>query len=209
MLETRLLRRVIHYIWECYRDERTERFSLTNYKGSELRVEERASDLTVTVRYFIKQPSGELLKALDVTCFILRSGEWIPLTLLVGDSSVIVGTADPQTSQVTVIDQDGQMIAAGLCDTWALWLLEEGFLAAAALYRPFGGPPPHASWPQPTVPLPGLEQLEDWRWEDGGCESTDGCWVAYNGICPHGHPLCAPRSVPMQSSKEEPKNGVS
>jgi hypothetical protein len=188
MLETRLLRRVIHYIWECYRDERTMRFYIVNYKGDELRVEDNPGEVTVSVRYFIKQPNGELLKVLDVTCCIIRSGEWIPLTLMVGGNSVVVATAEPETGGVTVIDQDGQMVAAGLCDTWALWLLEEGFLASAAQHRPFGGRPPHASWPQPTVPLPSLEQLEDWRWEDGGCESTDGCWVAYDGICPHGHP---------------------
>src|SRR5690606_27860328 len=135
MQETRLLRRVIHYIWECYRDERAKRIYLKKYNGNELRIEENVEALTVIVRYFVKQPSGVLVKVLDVTCFILRSGEWIPLVLTVAGSSVIVGTADSETGRVTVIDQEGQVIAAGLCDTWALWLLEEGLLATAAQYK--------------------------------------------------------------------------
>lgn len=32
---------------------------------------------------------------------------------------------------------------------------------------------------------PPLEQLMQWE-SEGGCESTDGCWVEPDGICEHG-----------------------
>lgn len=38
-----------------------------------------------------------------------------------------------------------------------------------------------------TVPKPSIEELEEWMWEDGGCETTDGCWVEPDGKCEHGH----------------------
>lgn len=38
-----------------------------------------------------------------------------------------------------------------------------------------------------TAPVPTIEQLERWEWEDGGCEATDGCWVEPDGRCEHGH----------------------
>lgn len=43
-------------------------------------------------------------------------------------------------------------------------------------------------WPTPTTPVPDLETLEAWLWEDGGAEATDGCWVECDGRCPHNHP---------------------
>jgi hypothetical protein len=43
-------------------------------------------------------------------------------------------------------------------------------------------------WPQPTVEEPDWATLEEWLWEDGGCEASDGCWTDPDGTCPHGHP---------------------
>ena len=43
-------------------------------------------------------------------------------------------------------------------------------------------------WPEPTVERPDFETLEEWLWEDGGCEATDGCFTDPDGTCPHGHP---------------------
>jgi hypothetical protein len=34
---------------------------------------------------------------------------------------------------------------------------------------------------------PDMDTLEEWLF-DGVCESTDGCMVEPDGICPHGHP---------------------
>lgn len=42
-------------------------------------------------------------------------------------------------------------------------------------------------WPEPTTERPDLETLEEWH-SDGGCETTDGCWVEPDGVCQHGHP---------------------
>lgn len=46
-------------------------------------------------------------------------------------------------------------------------------------------------FPAPTVERPDYQQVITWLWESGGCESTDGCWVEPDGVCPHGHPSWA------------------
>ena len=43
-------------------------------------------------------------------------------------------------------------------------------------------------WPRPTVEEPDWATLEEWLWEDGGCEASDGCWTDPDGVCPHNHP---------------------
>ena len=45
-----------------------------------------------------------------------------------------------------------------------------------------------ATWPQPTVDPPSLEDLELWMMESGSCQASDGCEVEMDGVCPHGHP---------------------
>lgn len=43
-------------------------------------------------------------------------------------------------------------------------------------------------WPEPTVDPPDMTTLQEWMWDDGGCEATDGCWIEPDGVCQHGHP---------------------
>ena len=43
-------------------------------------------------------------------------------------------------------------------------------------------------WPEPTVDKPDMDTLEEWLWEDGTCEASDGCITEPDGVCPHGHP---------------------
>ena len=189
-METRLLRRVIHYIWECYRQKSEIRIRLKNHNGDELHVDEDLDNWLVAVRYFAKQPAGELVKDFEAVCFIMIHGEWVPLQLFqVGSANMIYGRAQADDGKVEILDYRGQAKAAGLCDAWAFKLLEHGFLAQAAKLTPVvRNPNKRPKWPQPTVPAPSLEQIEDWIWEDGGCEATDGCWLEPDGICPHGHP---------------------
>lgn len=189
MYPTRLLRRVIHYIWECFREDGEMTMRLTNYKEDELHVEELVEELRVTVQYLVMQPTGERMKQLEVTCFILRYGEWVPLEMFKDDATTVFGTSEPENGHVMVTDRQGQATAAGICDTWALRLLEEGFLASAARLHPLTiEPTPHSFWPEPTTDTPDLETIEEWMWEDAGCEATDGCWVEIDGRCPHSHP---------------------
>ena len=42
-------------------------------------------------------------------------------------------------------------------------------------------------YPEPTVPRPGLEELEEMV-SDCVVEATDGCFVEPDGWCEHGHP---------------------
>lgn len=189
MNETRLLRRVIHYIWECYRDKGEMKIRLENYAGDELQVEEQSDELKVTVRYFTKEPSGELVKQTEIVCYILHYGEWVPLELYQDGSTTVYGTFNSKTGKAQVTDNEAQWKAAGYCDLWALGLLEKGFLASAAKRNPLGKKQTHRPrWPSPTVPTPSLEEIENWMWDDGGCEATDSCWVEVDGVCPHGHP---------------------
>jgi hypothetical protein len=190
MLETRLLRRVIHYIWECYRARQEIKIRLTNHQGDELQVEEHVDELTVVVRYFARQPSGELVKQMEVRCYVLQHGEWIPIELYVAPGLYLVyATVQGERQPLNVLDAQSQVQAAGFCDQWALAILGSGFLAHAAKLHPLGkGAEVRPRWPQPTVPVPSLEQIEEWAWEDGGCEATDACWVEIDGVCPHGHP---------------------
>jgi hypothetical protein len=189
MHPTRLLRRVIHYVWECFREDGEMTLQLTNYKGDELHVEESAEELRVTVRHLVVLSTGEQVQQMEVICFILRYGEWIPLTLSKDGAITVFGTSDPETGRVTITDRKGQAAAAGRCDAWALRLLEEGFLASAARLNPLTiEPMHHLHWPEPTTDTPDLETIEEWMWEDAGCEATDGCWVEIDGRCPHGHP---------------------
>ena len=169
MYPTRLLRRVIHYIWECFREAGEMQIQLTNYRGDELHVEESANGLRVTVRHLTLHPTGEGMKLLEIVCFILRHGEWIPLELSKDGTTTVYDTSNPETGQVTVTDRQGQANAASLCDAWALRLLEEGFLASAARVHPLTVAPTYRShWPDPTTDTPDLETIEEWMWEDAG-----------------------------------------
>ena len=189
MYPTRLLRRVIHYIWECFQVKDDMRMRLRSDRGDELHVEEHAADLRVTVRYFAKEEDGALVKQMEVVCFVLQYGDWIPLEIYHDGSAKVYGTSDAETGRATIHDIAGQAQAAGYCDAWALTFLEQGFLATAAKLMPLGERPARRpKWPKPTTPAPDLEQIEEWMFEDGGCEATDSCWVEPDGICPHGHP---------------------
>lgn len=42
-------------------------------------------------------------------------------------------------------------------------------------------------WPEPTVPIPTDNELDDWAMESIA-EATDGCEVEPDGVCQHGHP---------------------
>lgn len=42
-------------------------------------------------------------------------------------------------------------------------------------------------WPEPTMPHPTVDQLEEWM-VDSICEATDGCAIEQDGVCEHGHP---------------------
>jgi hypothetical protein len=35
---------------------------------------------------------------------------------------------------------------------------------------------------------PTLEQMMEWKQIWNGCYALDGCWVALDGVCPHGAP---------------------
>ena len=114
MLETRLLRRVIHYIWECFRDRGEMKIRLRNDEQDELHVEEAAEQWLVFVRYFAKQEAGELVKQFEVTCFVNQWGEWIPLELQPEDGEKqTYAVVHAAAREVDLLDRKGQVEAAG------------------------------------------------------------------------------------------------
>ncbi|MGH8549815.1 MAG: hypothetical protein ACRERU_14665 [Methylococcales bacterium] len=42
--------------------------------------------------------------------------------------------------------------------------------------------------PDPISDEPSRDELQKWFSEDTGCAATDGCWIATDGLCEHGHP---------------------
>jgi hypothetical protein len=43
-------------------------------------------------------------------------------------------------------------------------------------------------YPEPTVPEPSFEELEEWMWDLGEVQATDGCeGIEPDGECVHGH----------------------
>jgi hypothetical protein len=44
------------------------------------------------------------------------------------------------------------------------------------------------TWPAPTMKSPKAVTMAAWYFDQGGSKATDGCWVAIDGVCPHGHP---------------------
>jgi hypothetical protein len=45
-----------------------------------------------------------------------------------------------------------------------------------------------SEWPDPTIEMPTRRDLEHNLLWHGSCLATDGCVVAWDDICPHGHP---------------------
>ena len=45
----------------------------------------------------------------------------------------------------------------------------------------------NGKWPKPTTDQPDMPQLMEWSF-DSVFESTDGCEVEPDGVCPDGHP---------------------
>ena len=190
MYPTRLLRRVVHYLWECHREPGEMRIRLEHPNRDQLHVEEAVETSQVFVRYFAKGTTGELVKQTEVVCYIAQHGEWLPMErYLANGGTTIYAVGLVKGESVKLFPMDNQHEGAGFCDAWALRLLEEGWLAIAAKLKPLAARlPARPQWPEPTTPAPDLETIEEWMWEDGGCEATDACWVEPDGVCSHGHP---------------------
>lgn len=187
MYPTRLLRRVVHYLWECHREPGEMKIRLEHPNGDRLQIEEQIEPPQVTIRHWVMTARDVWVKQSEVICHIARYGDWIPLVLAEQTPKVLAAVTAEE--QVVSLNDKEQLAAAGFCDAWALQLLTEGWLALAAKRQPLPERPARrTTWPQPTIPRPDLDTIEEWMWEDGGCEATDGCWVEIDGLCPHGHP---------------------
>ena len=96
-----------------------------------------------------------------------------------------------QQQRIPVGDMSRQLLWAHFAKYWAQKLTDEGWAWFATRHKQnpvrVSALDP-STWPEPTEPQPDQETLEEWMYEDGGCEATDSCWVEPDGICQHGHP---------------------
>ncbi|MCB0094183.1 MAG: hypothetical protein KDE50_00880 [Caldilineaceae bacterium] len=103
--------------------------------------------------------------------------------------SAYVGWAQQQ--HIPISDMSRELLWAHFAKFWAQKLTNEGWAWAATC--PERNPArvsvlDPSTWPEPTEPQPDQETLEEWMYDEGGCEATDGCWIEPDSLCPHGHP---------------------
>jgi hypothetical protein len=84
-----------------------------------------------------------------------------------------------------VTDVANQEALAEYADVWAEILRARGWVGGATKCVTQS-----QVWPEEDVPYaaPSIEDLWDWVDEYGLCTATDGCWVAVDETCEHGHP---------------------
>jgi hypothetical protein len=188
MEPTRHLARVVQQLRAVHHVTTSARFRLQLATGDVLQVEEHPVPRRVLLTYFTGDPAGAVAPDLELVCGLNAQGRWIPLEFMRRSTGRhLYGQLDGD-GHLRVTDIANQQALARYCDVWAFHLVDQGWLEATLVVEdlPSGASAPR--WPTPTTPEPGVETLEAWLWEDGGCEATDGCWVELDGRCPHGHP---------------------
>jgi len=168
-------------------DERAVRLQLEG--GDQLVIAEESAAQRVRFSRYVSVGGRIPLKDLEILFFVDEEGHWIPYELyrdVTGQQ--VYGLVDKAQYKLTITDPANQEALAAFGDIWAFRLRDQGWLSRAAKLDAAGlaldGP---FLWPEPTVDEPDLDQLEEWML-DNICESTDGCLVEPDGVCPHNHP---------------------
>ena len=152
----------------------------------------------VAVTHYFEQ-NGDLIQDPEIVFFV---GDeilgWIPIeiTQVIGGWRQYVKLSADRSRPITYRKQ-AQASLAEFAEICANNIEGQGWLDHGVKYK--RGPDVEPAvcetltgnshrWPKPTAREPSLETLEQWMWEDGGCEATDGCWIEPDGVCQHGHP---------------------
>lgn len=185
------LQQFLEQLLARYRLDPTEhRICLNQEGGDRLIVEAEGAKSGARLSRYIALAGQVPFKDLEIVFFVSPDGHWIPYEFYRHTSGHHVwGQIDTKKRTLTITDPLHQTALRDACDIWAFRLRDQEWLQHATKIDAAGievdGP---FLWPEPTVPPPDLETIEEWMLEDDGCEATDGCWTDPDGVCPHGHP---------------------
>lgn len=142
-------------------------------EGFDRLVVERIADNQVYVAHHFDQ-NGDVVPDPAIV-FFTGAGDWAPIEVVqvLGGRRVYARLTE-DGKDVVVANPALQADLAEFADMWANNIAAQGWLEHSQRYQPR------------KLQAPDLETLIEWMVDDGGCESTDGCWVEPDGICPHG-----------------------
>lgn len=146
----------------------------------------------IAVAHYFEQ-NGDLVPDPEVVFFVGDENlGWVPIevTQVIGGWRAYAQLSS-DGSQIVSYNKERQGSLAEFAEMWARNIELQEWLEHGVKYTPPSQASPSTSrpkWPEPTVEEPDFDTLEDWMWEDGGCEATDGCWIEPDGVCHHGHP---------------------
>lgn len=152
----------------------------------------------VAVAHYFEQ-NHDLIQDPEIVFFVgdERPG-WIPIeiTQVIGGWRQYVKLS-PDGARPVAYRKEAQTSLAEFAEIWARNIEGQGWLEHGAKHNSSTDEETVAEeqatsissrWPEPTVEKPEFETLEQWMWEDGCCEATDGCMIEPDGVCQHGHP---------------------
>jgi hypothetical protein len=147
-------------------------------------IEEQVKQTQMRVCYLLFDTDGHPVFEPELLFYIDARGFWIPYAIRRHTAGQYTcADLDSGCGEIRVTDAKHQAALAVFADFWAEILRAQGWIEGASKC---------ITQPQATCQVeaglpPDAETLWDWVDEYGVCTATDGCWVAPNGECPHGH----------------------
>jgi hypothetical protein len=151
-----------------------------------LLIEETIKHRQRRVCYWLFDGEGNPVPEPEVLVYIDADSSWIPYEIhrhTAGHHTF--ADLDRASGELLVTDPKNQAALAWFTDWWAEILRAQGWVGGAnkCITQPQAWLDDEAE-PEPP---PTAEDLWDWLDEYGLCTATDGCWVAADGVCEHGH----------------------
>jgi hypothetical protein len=147
-------------------------------------IEEQVKHQQMRVCYQLFDTDGRPVFEPELLFYIDGSGSWIPYAIRRHTAGQYTcAELNSVSGEFKVTDTKHQAALAVFANFWADILRVQGWIGGAAkcITQPQAMPQAEARLP------PDAETLWDWVDEYGVCTATDGCWVAADGICSHGH----------------------
>lgn len=147
----------------------------------------------VVVAHYDEPPGMDVQIGDPEIVFFTNYAEWVPMSITQAVGGFrIYAALTPDKENLATIAPKSQADLAEFAEMWARNIERQGWLEEGRKHDPSLPTPSEvvrsSPWPVPTVERPDYDTLEEWLWEDGVCEATDGCPVEPDGVCPHGHP---------------------
>lgn len=149
-------------------------------------IEETIKRRQMRVCYWLFDADGHPVPEPELWFYIDHDGQWIPYEIHRHTAGhAVFADLDKGEEALMVIDAKHQAALAYFSDAWAEILRAQGWIDEADKW--ITQPQPWSEEADLTQP-PAVQDLWDWVDEYGKCTATDGCWVAMDGMCEHGHP---------------------